>query len=75
MWGWGNNYQNVLGLPEAIVRVPTKLPIGCRAQLALLAMSGQQVLDQSVDGSHMVRAVSPRWVHGVVAFLLQTCSA
>ena len=56
VYGWGNNFLGVLGLSTRVVRTPTRLPIPCPVSRALLAMSGQQVLSQSVDGSHMVRA-------------------
>ena len=55
VYGWGNNYGGALGVAGKVVRAPTLLPIPCRVSRALLGMSGQQVLNQSVDGSHMVR--------------------
>ncbi len=55
MYGWGNNFMGVMALAPKVVRTPTMLPIPCPVSRALLGMSGQQVLNQSVDGSQMVR--------------------
>jgi alpha-tubulin suppressor-like RCC1 family protein len=55
VYGWGNNYMGVMALAPKVVRTPTMLPIPCPVSRALLGMSGQQVLNQSVDGSQMVR--------------------
>ena len=55
VYGWGNNYMGVMALAPKVVHTPTMLPIPCPVSRALLGMSGQQVLGQSVDGSQMVR--------------------
>ncbi len=60
VYGWGNNYMGVMALAPKVVRTPTMLPIPCPVSRALLGMSGQQVLGQSVDGSQMVRPCCDR---------------